>query len=927
MAEALAIIGLASAIVQFIDFGTRVLRQLHRLNDEVSSGPQAYQDIRTRLPLMLDLVKKIRLQIEAGEVDKNSQAVMLPVLRSCIAQVQQLEEIFVKALPRMADSSWSRGKKAFLGVLKESEVEKIDLVLKTNFDLLVHSGMYHSMSRIENKDSTSLQQQMINVVISSPQGYAPQSYSSQQNYGTQSYAPESYAPPEQDYKLRSGSLSSQPPSYAPVFMVPFQRDPKFLERQSIMENIKSKFKTARRVALAGLGGVGKSQIAIEHCYRFREQHPNAHVFWIYAGSAVRFEQGYQEIARRLALPGWDNPKVDILELVHEWLSDERNGEWLMTVDNADDAAVFFGNKISSNSQDRKISKSLVRYLPQSSTGYIIFTTRDKRAGERLAGREKPIEILPMNAVDSLNLLRGRIPEDEWSDDEAMKLVEELAYLPLAITQAAAFISENCLTVSEYLELLATGEEDLKDLLSEDLEDLRRDLDTENSVIRTWKLSFDQISREKARAAQILSLMAVLDHHRAPRMLLRQEGETEVGFRTALGALQAFSLISAEKDKDAAVRMHRLVALSTKKWLELTGMLRHWQTEALRVLSVKFPGRDSYLYENWPVLEALTPHAQLVFSYTFSTAADLLECAKLLDFAALYDLTNGKYSEAYEKCLKSLDIRENLLPADHPLTLDSAQTLGETLLHLGELASARSMLQKAVTGREKSLGELHPDTLESVSDLTITLLELNELAAAEETALRALRGREQILGEDHPDTFVSLNILSMLRQCQGDLESAKETTEKVLEWRQSSLGPENPHTIMTLNNLAVLQYRRGEHELAKNTLMTVLAGEEKLLGADGYDIQVSLSNLALIYCDLGELDEAEAVYRRVLRVQEKLFGPKHPATLQTVKKLADVLVQKGELDETERMKQWDHGKERSQQGEGFGALTMAGLLFD
>lgn len=251
MAEALAIIGLASAIVQFIDFGTRVLRQLHRLNDEVSNGPQAYQDIRTRLPLMLDLVKKIRLQIEAGEVAENSQAVMLPVLRSCIAQVQQLEEIFVKALPQTADSSWSRGKKAFLGVIKESEVEKIDLVLKTNFDLLVHSGMYHSMSRIENKDSASLQQQMINVVISSPQNYAPQGYAA-----PQSYAPESYAQSEQDYKLRSGSLSSQPPSYAPVFMVPFQRDPKFLERQSIMENIKSKFKASRRVALAGLGGVG-----------------------------------------------------------------------------------------------------------------------------------------------------------------------------------------------------------------------------------------------------------------------------------------------------------------------------------------------------------------------------------------------------------------------------------------------------------------------------------------------------------------------------------------------------------------------------------------------------------------------------------------------------------------------------------------------
>jgi hypothetical protein len=83
MAEALAIIGLASAIVQFVDFGARVMHQLHKLQDEVSNGPQAYQDIRTRLPLMLDLVKKIRLQIEAGEVDETSQAVMLPVLRSC----------------------------------------------------------------------------------------------------------------------------------------------------------------------------------------------------------------------------------------------------------------------------------------------------------------------------------------------------------------------------------------------------------------------------------------------------------------------------------------------------------------------------------------------------------------------------------------------------------------------------------------------------------------------------------------------------------------------------------------------------------------------------------------------------------------------------------------------------------------------------
>jgi hypothetical protein len=170
----------------------------------------------------------------------------------------------------------------------------------------------------------------------------------------------------------------------------------------------------------------------------------------------------------------------------------------------------------------------------------------------------------MSASEAKELLRTRIAEEDWSDVDAMRLIEELAYLPLAITQAAAFISDNSLTVSEYLELLDTGDADLKDLLSEHLEDPRRDMDTENSVMRTWKLSFDQISKGKPRAAQILSLMAVLDHHGTPRVLLRKDGETEIAFRTALGALQAFSLITAGKGEDAAYKMHRLVALSTQK---------------------------------------------------------------------------------------------------------------------------------------------------------------------------------------------------------------------------------------------------------------------------------------------------------------------------------------------------------------------------
>ena len=183
------------------------------------------------------------------------------------------------------------------------------------------------------------------------------------------------------------------------------------------------------------------------------------------------------------------------------------------------------------------------------------------------------------------MLRSKLPEDGWSEADSSKLLNDLEYLPLAITQATAFISENGITLTEYLEALRTDDSDMKDLLSEDLEDPRRDWETKNSVIRTWKLSFDQITKQKPRAAEILSLMAVLDRRGIPKTLLRRSDERGIEFTTALGTLQAFSLITSEKG-GAILEMHRLVQLSTQKWLELQGGITRWQEEALRILSEK-----------------------------------------------------------------------------------------------------------------------------------------------------------------------------------------------------------------------------------------------------------------------------------------------------------------------------------------------------
>ncbi len=228
MAEAIAAIGLVASIVQLIDFGSKVVSRLHGLNAELADGPRVLHDLRTRLPLMLDLVKEIKSRMDAGEVSNASQEVMWPVIQSCLIQLRTLDDLLSKSVPRSDDSTWLRRRKAVFGAFREPEMQKIDSVLKTNFDLLVQAGTFQSVSRLERWGSSS--QSTVNVIMPSQ----PTSHTASQL---------------QLERLDSTSLQ-------PVFMVPFQRDPKFLGRPATMDELSLKFRNQRQVALAGLGGVG-----------------------------------------------------------------------------------------------------------------------------------------------------------------------------------------------------------------------------------------------------------------------------------------------------------------------------------------------------------------------------------------------------------------------------------------------------------------------------------------------------------------------------------------------------------------------------------------------------------------------------------------------------------------------------------------------
>ena len=333
----------------------------------------------------------------------------------------------------------------------------------------------------------------------------------------------------------------------------------------------------------------------------------------------------------------------------------------MVLDNADDVDTFFAKPASDITDSERIMP-FIEFLPQSSQGLMLITTRDKRVGGRLTGSQTVISVDPMSPLEAQDLLRTQLKRsDDCNDDQSRKLVNILEHIPLAITQAAAFISENNLALSEYLEILCNDDSDLQDLLSEDLGDLRRDPRSQNSVIKTWKISYDSISKQKPRAAEMLSLMAVLDRQGIPKSLLQNDVDRITDVVTALGILQAFSLIRAE-DGGAGYVVHRLVQLATRKWLEMQGTKEKWQEKALLLLADMFPAGN---FESWTTCESLLPHAQIVTRYENVNEACPEQFAHLLKNMAQFDKLQGRYEIACKRNSNAFEVQKKLSGSEHP----------------------------------------------------------------------------------------------------------------------------------------------------------------------------------------------------------------------------------------------------------------------
>jgi tetratricopeptide (TPR) repeat protein len=577
----------------------------------------------------------------------------------------------------------------------------------------------------------------------------------------------------------------------------------------------------------------------------------------------------------------------------------------MILDNADDASVFFnsakGRQPSKADGSLQETEYLSDFLPQSQNGSILITSRDRDTAFRLTGNYTDIiKVEPMDKHHALALLQKKL-DSSPDEDDALKLLQNLDYIPLAITQAAAYIKQRAprTTVSTYLNELSRSDRDRARLLEKDVGDIRRDGRASNSIISTWQISFEHIREVRASAARLLSLMSFFDRQGIPEILLQsyyKDSDDDVNFEDDLHTLISYSLLAINVEGNE-FEMHRLVQFSTKKWLELYNELEKWKEKYIAIIGKAFPTGD---FEDWDLCQRLFPHAEVVLAYKPKNHDYIAQWTNVLTNAAWYARGKGSYIIAEKMNQEALDGREKALGKEHPHTLTSVNDLALALQDQGKYEAAEQMYRRALDGYEKALGKEHPHTLTSVSNLALALQDQGKYEAAELMNRRALDGYEKALGKEHPHTLASVNDLALALRYQGKYEAVEQMYRRALDGYEKALGKEHPHTLTSVNNLASALRYQGKYEAAERMNRRALDGYEKALGKEHPHTLTSVSNLASALRYQGKYEVAERMNRRALDGYEKALGKEHPHTLRSVNSLALALQDQGKYEAAERM---------------------------
>jgi len=647
--------------------------------------------------------------------------------------------------------------------------------------------------------------------------------------------------------------------------VPYQRNPFFIGRDELLAHLHAQWQTAQAIpqVLTGLGGIGKTSVAIEYAYRYKQEYEA--VLWARADTMETLTASYTTIASLLKL---DDP---IKEGIIHWL--QTHSAWLLILDNVQDLA------------------RLQDFLPVSSTGHILITTR---VGDpHLVCFE--VETLPDETGALFLLWRAGLLEFDapfsqaLPDDQtqAQKISRELGGLPLALDQAGAFLEACGGSLSEYLSLYQGNR---RELLGERYAFAP---DHPDPVAATWLLSFQQVAARNAAAVELLRLLAFLAPDAIGEELLLQ-GKDLLGpilspviadrcqFERALEALQAQSLITRDPVQQT-LSLHRLVQVVIRDTLSDAAQ-QEWKQRAIQILNAGFP---QVRFETWTLCERALAHAFQCVQWIEEEQIVSQEAVHLLNRLGYYLTVRARYLEA-EPILKqacATALRE--LGEMHPNTATSLNILAYLYEQQGKYEEAEPLYQQALAIREQLLGETHPSTATSLSNLALLQTRLGRWVESQPLLQRALIIREQQLGLEHPRTATSLNNMGYFFRGIGAYAMAFSLYQQALSIREQSLGESHPDTASSLNNLGVLADMQHNYAQASSLLQRALTIRFAQLGENHPDTAMTLHNLASVCQHQGRKASALSFYQQALLARLQCLGAAHPDT-QTTQACLDAL---------------------------------------
>jgi len=513
----------------------------------------------------------------------------------------------------------------------------------------------------------------------------------------------------------------------------------------------------------------------------------------------------------------------------------------------------------------------MRYLPVAGSGQIIITSRLSVWDGMAKTLEVGVFQRDEKRDESVEFLLKRTGQNDRK--VATNLARELGDLPLALEQAGAYIKETGISFPGYLDRLKKYR---KKLLG-----LTKPLNYPDTVATSWEISFQAVQKERPVAGDLLNLFAFLAPDAIPRWMLEDGAkhlpkplatcvQNAVEFDECIAVLKMYSLINVAK---SLISVHKLVQAVVQDKMSLEEQ-KMWAESALKLVSEAFSFRQ-FDQETWEKCSRLSSHAFYATEHAESLDVSPQETANLLNGLGNYLHIRMELASARSVLERALAIDEKALGLEHTSVARDINDLGSVLNALGDLDGAKSCFESALKIDEKNFGPDHPSVAIRVNNLGSVLRDLGDLAGAKSCFERALKIDEKAFGPEHTSVAIRVNNLGLVLQDLGDLEGAKSCYERALKIDEKAFGPEHTSVAIRVNNLGSVLQDLGDLTGAKGCFERALKIDEKAFGPEHTSVALRVDNLGLVLKDLGNLEGAKSCFERALKIFETHLGKDHP----------------------------------------------------